>query len=274
MKLLSTAHKDVFINTINNYMNNITFCSRNDLRTLPIDMPVVFRNFTANRKEIRIVQKTGRPWYYMDCGYFANITPRKSFMRIVPNDIQHSKPRYDLPADRFDDQCKIAELSGHGHPLRFSKWKKDGRAILIAPAANKSCTYYGYNLKDWLEATIAEIRKYTDRPIIVRDRSIRQFRIKENGIYHQFDRDNIFALVTYNSMAAVEAIGYGIPTFTSAPCAANEMCLQDLSKIETPYYPDSEQVLAWQHWLAYCHYLPQESVTNVPWELIEKYNLQ
>ena len=126
MKLLSTAHKDVFINTINNYMNNITFCSRNDLRTLPIDMPVVFRNFTANRKEIRIVQKTGRPWYYMDCGYFANITPRKSFMRIVPNDIQHSKPRYDLPANRFNDQCKIAELSGHGHPLRFSKWKKDG----------------------------------------------------------------------------------------------------------------------------------------------------
>ena len=159
MKLLSTEHTDIFINTMNKYMNNVTYCSRKELRTLPIDMPAVFRNFTANRKEINIVKKSGRPWYYMDCGYYANITPRKSFMRIVPNDIQHSKPRYDLPADRFDSQCKLVESVGHGHPLRFSKWKRDGRAILIAPAANKSCRYYGYSLRDWLETTIAEIKK-------------------------------------------------------------------------------------------------------------------
>jgi len=274
MKLLSIDRDDVFINAMNDHMNNITFCSRKDLDTLPVDTPALFRNFIGNRKAINIAKKTGRPWYYMDCGYYGNVTPRKSFVRMVPNDIQHSKPRYDLPDDRFESQCELVESAGHSHPLRFSKWKRDGRAILIAPAANKSCFYYGYSLKDWFEKTIAEIKKYTDRPIIIRDRPIRQLRIEKNSIYHQFDRDKIFALVTYNSMAAVEAIGYGIPTFTSAPCAANEMCSQDLSEIENPYYPDPDQVRAWQHWLAYCHFEGRESVTSLPWELMEKYNLQ
>jgi len=268
MKLLSTDPTDPFIDT----MTDITYCRRAELKTYkPLDMPAIFRNFTRARKDIGIAKRAGRPWYYMDCGYFGNVTPRKSFVRLVPNDIQHSKPRYDLPADRFEHQIRQVVQP---HPIKFNKWKKDGRAILVAPAANKSCFFYGYTLAKWLETTIAQIKQYTDRPIIIRNRRIRQDRIEGNSIYHQFDSDNIFALVTYNSMAAVEAVGYGIPSFTTAPCAANEMCSQDLSQINTPYYPDPSKVAAWQHWLSYCQYHPREISTKVPWELMAKYNLR
>jgi len=170
MKLLSTDPTDTFIET----MSDITYCRRAELKTYtPLDMPVIFRNFTRARKDIGIAKRAGRPWYYMDCGYFGNVTPRKSFVRLVPNDIQHSKPRYDLPADRFEHQIRQVVQP---HPIKFDKWKKDGRAILVAPAANKSCTFYGYTLAKWLATTIAQIKQYTDRPIIIRNRSIRQHR--------------------------------------------------------------------------------------------------
>jgi DNA modification methylase len=49
---------------------------------------------------------------------------------------------------------------------------------------------------------------------------------------------DVWAVVTFNSNAATEAVMYGIPTFTLAPCnAARPVTSQDLSQIETPSLP-------------------------------------
>jgi len=267
-QFVTTITRDPFITKFHGEIEQMTPVS---LRMDETNRAMLFRNFTKRRKEINWCIKNNRNYYYIDCGYFGNSGPKKMFHRIVKNNIQHENPRYDLPSDRFDDQCRAAERVQHSP--RFKGRKKDGRAILVAPVSNKSCTFYGYTLNQWLDHTLAELKKHTDRPIIVRERPIRQLRIQQNSIYHQFDKDNIFALVTYNSLAATEAIGYGIPTFTSAPCAANAMCSQDLSKIETPYYPDEDKVRAWQNWLAYCQFRPHELATEVPLKIIDSLGL-
>jgi hypothetical protein len=65
------------------------------------------------------------------------------------------------------------------------------------------------------------------------------------------DQD-VFALVTFNSVAAVESIFHGIPAFTLAPAnAASPVALQDLGLIESPYYADSDKLYAWACHLAY-----------------------
>ena len=80
-----------------------------------------------------------------------------------------------------------------------------------------------------------------DRPVIVRDKVNRRDRVGAGSIYNQLD-DDIFAVVTYNSIAATEAIGYGIPCFTLAPNAADEFCEKNLTLIETPMYADKDKV--------------------------------
>jgi hypothetical protein len=55
----------------------------------------------------------------------------------------------------------------------------------------------------------------------------------------------------------------GIPAFTLAPCnAASPVASQDLSKIDTPYYPDSDKLYAWACHLAYGQFHNSELVSG------------
>lgn len=187
-----------------------------------------------------------RAFYYMDSGYFGNqpnpLNPNgwKFWHRIVKNDIQHSEitPR---PADRLD-----------ALKIKIEKWKAPGRSIIIAAPDEKPCKFYGIDKETWVNETVETIKKYSDRPIIVRDRAkSRLDRIQHNTLKQALD-DDVFALVTFNSVAATESILYGVPAFTLAPTnAASPVSLQDLTKIETPYYPDQDKVHAWACHLAY-----------------------
>jgi hypothetical protein len=207
--------------------------------------PIVLRGILKH-KIMKQCWDSNRSFYYIDTGYFGNertkINPNgwKYWHRIVKNNLQHGEiiPR---PSDRFEKFKKPI------HP-----WKKDGRKILIASPDEKPCKFYGIDKQEWLDQTINLIKNYTDRPVEIRERSPNRIdRIKNSTLQQALDND-VFALVTFNSNAATEANFYGIPTFTLAPCnAASPISLQDLSKIETPYYPDEDIRFAWACHLAY-----------------------
>lgn len=207
--------------------------------------PLILRGI-LKKKWIHQCWEDGRTFYYMDTGYFGNERTKenpngwKYWHRIVKNDLQHGEiiPRKD---DRFRHFGK-----------KFQPWKKDGRKILIAKPDEKPMRFYDYDLDLWLEHTINEIKKYTDRPIVVRERAPQRIdRIKTSTLQEALD-DDVFALVTFNSVAATEAIFHGIPAFTLAPAnAASPVSLQDLTKINEPYYPDKDKLYAWGCHLAY-----------------------
>ena len=187
-----------------------------------------------------------RDFYYVDTGYFGNEKSSsnpsgwKYWHRIVKNDLQHGEV-ISRPDDRFKQFNKT-----------FKPWKKDGRKILIAAPDEKPCKFYNTTQQEWIENTINSLKKYTDRPVIVRERAPKRIdRITTDTLQSALDND-VFALVTFNSVAAVESIFYGIPAFTLAPAnAASPVSLQDLSKIENPYYPDEDKLYAWGCHLSY-----------------------
>ena len=116
----------------------------------------------------------------------------------------------------------------------------------------------------------SEIKKYTDRPVVVRERAPQRIdRIKTSTLQEALD-DDVFALVTFNSVAATEAIFHGIPAFTPAPAnAASPVSLQDITKINEPYYPDSDKLYAWACHLAYGQFHVSELRSGKAMEILQ-----
>lgn len=240
------------------------------LKNFPSDWPVIFRGMTQ-RKVVAACQRQSRDYYYIDTGYIGNLGKHKRWHRIVKNGMQHSEPNYNLPSDRFDSM--LGEIT-YNH-VKFDGWKPEGSAILVVTPSDKPCNFYGVNRDTWVSETIQTLREHTDREIIVRDKADRRSeRVRAGSIYNQFIEDDVYAVVTYNSIAAIEAIGYGIPAFALAPTIAAPLCLDDLSKIESPLYEDVSKVEKWQHWMAYCQYAPYEMIDGTAMQLIKEHDLK
>jgi hypothetical protein len=226
--------------------------------------PIVLRGILKH-KIMYQCWEDGRDFYYVDTGYFGNernsTNPNgwKYWHRIVKNNLQHG----DIvarPDDRFRQFNKT-----------FQPWKKDGRAILVAAPDEKPCKFYGIDKNQWVNDTVNEIKKYTDRPVVVRERAPKRIdRIVTDTLQQALDKD-VFALVTYNSVAAIEAIFHGIPAFTMAPAnAASPVALQDLSLIDTPYYADSDKLHAWGCHLAYGQFHVNEMKSGKIFDIINQ----
>jgi hypothetical protein len=70
--------------------------------------------------------------------------------------------------------------------------------------------------------------------------------------------DDCHAIVTYNSIAATEAVLYGIPAFYQTPNAAAPVASNDLSTIDSPIYADKDLIYKWACHLAYGQFHIQE----------------
>ena len=227
--------------------------------------PIVMRGILKH-KLMKQCWDNQRDFYFVDTGYLGNQRSRenangwKYYHRIVKNNIQHDSEIIDRPSDRFD------RLN-----LHVGKWKKGGKNILIAKPDEKPMKFYGLDLDQWLEETITEIKKHTDRPIVVRERVKSRTERVVNKSLKEALGENVFALVTFNSNAATEAIMYGYPAFTMSPVhAAKPVTLQDLSKIETPYYPEEDKVRAWLNHLAYGQFHVNELKDGSAWRIINE----
>jgi len=225
--------------------------------------PIVLRGI-LKKKIIKQCWENNRDFYYMDTGYFGNETnvrnPNgwKYWHRIVKNNLQHNEI-VDRPSDRFERLGK-----------QFSPWRTSGRNILIAAPDEKPMKFYGLDLDTWIDETVTTIKKYTDRPVIVRRRDKNRINRIQNDTLEEALKDT-FALVTFNSNAATESIFYGVPVFTLAPVhAARPVASTDLSQIERPYYPSEDKLFKWGCHLAYGQFHMSELKSGKAKEMLEE----
>jgi hypothetical protein len=137
-------------------------------------------------------------------------------------------------------------------------WQKGGGQIVIAAPTRTYCRFH--NAESWIADTIDALARVTDRQIVIRD--------KEQYIKRPIQRDlaDAHALVTHGSNAAVEAAILGCPVFVHPSSAARLVGLTDLTKIESPVYPDREP---WLRSLAYSQFDERELVDGTLWRLME-----
>ena len=152
----------------------------------------------------------------------------------------------EVPADRWE------ALGQEVHP-----WKKGGRHIVIAAPTETYSRLHG--CEDWVARTVTALAKTTDRQLVIRDKE--QYRRRPL----QMDLEGAHCLVTHGSNAANEAVILGCPVFVHPSCAAALVGQTDLSKIESPSYPDR---LPWLRSLAYSQFNERELVDGTLWKWI------
>ena len=247
---------------------NSKFITGHDYKRLktPVTDPILIRGITTG-DYAKQARAQGRDFYFIETGYLGNYrcdnntTGRKVYHRIEKNAMQQSRI-LDVPDDRWQALCKF------NPGLTYRGWRKPGSKILLIMSTDKPFEYYGHTRQGWIDSTIATLRQHTDREIVIRDKAGRGERTNDT-IYDALGND-IYAVVTYNSIAAVEAIQYGIPAFSCAPTAASTITTHDLTLIETPPRPSESVVYKWLSSIAYGQFSLNEILTGRAWSLTQE----
>ena len=222
---------------------------------LPTSHPWCIRGMKLGRS-VNYCWETGRTFYYIDNGYIGNIG-KKTHFRIIKNHVHDIRAVIDRPADRLEKlQFKLKPFT-------------TGSKILLAPPSEKSFTLWDINQQQWIDQTVAEIKKHTDRPIEIRLKRNREDRMKVDTMESALD-NNVHCLVTYNSVSAVEAIMLGKPAITLGPNAAGTISSQHLSEIDSPRFPSHDERDAWLRHLSYSQFTFEEMSNGAAWSILNE----
>lgn len=194
---------------------------------------------------LREARAEGRDWYYADHAYFR----RLEFYRFTRNAWQHDGRGHADP--------EILRRLG----VTIRPWRRSGGHVLVCPPDRAFAALMGFDAKAWKTETLAVLARHTDRCLRLRER-----RAANSDVPLADDLADCWALVTYMSNAAVEAVCAGVPVFCSGPCAARRMGGADPAEIETPPMPDGRE--QWAANLAANQWTLDEIASGACWRAI------
>lgn len=191
-----------------------------------------------------------REWWYGDNSFFD--VSRGNYFRFAKNQLQISKPL-------APDHARLKALG-----VQVKPWTNGGAHIVIIEQSPHFMQLSGAH-PVWLGRLVAQLRMYTDRPLLLR----RWSRNKANAsVSLQHDLKDAWALVTYSSAAANEALIAGVPAFVGfRQCAAAPMAAGELSAIESPARPDGRE--EWAAGLAASQWTLSELADGAAWKALQ-----
>lgn len=205
----------------------------------------VFWGLIRGSKTIRDkTVKAGHDYYQLDNGYLG----RDAYYRVTKNAFQLTE-LVERPAYRFEHIAKH-------HNIKIRPWYKKGTKVLFCLSTEHLYKFMDMDIETHKRKTLKAIK--TDREVVVRD--------KKNNIPIEDALRDAWCVVTHSSAVALDALQYGIPVFTTGPCAAKPCALQDLSRIDDPIYPEREPLF---HSLAWGQFLPEEMKLGLAWKCLE-----
>jgi len=170
--------------------------------------------------------------------------------------------------------------------IELKPWQSTGNTIIICGQHHRSHQWRNNpSMNLWFEQQINEIRKYTNRPILVRPhpRNPVGLDIKKwkNVSYKPPQRDyntiddtdfketlkHTWAVINYSSNPAIIAVFNGIPVFVSDQSLCYDVGNINISKINNPVMPNRNE---WANKLAYTEWTTNEIKQGLPWRRIKK----
>ena len=189
-----------------------------------------------------------------------NISRHKfGLVKIIKNGF-HASSLINRPPDRlYSLESNYGKINWEFSEERFAN-RGHKKYILICPPSADYEKVFGF--ENWLEKTIKEIKKYTNREIKIREKKIRK------TIPLTKDLEDAYCTVAPASGVSIESILYGVPTFCSDFSPAAPVGNLDLSKINEPWFPDSKLIHKWLCHLSYCQFSIDEISTGTAWNIL------
>ena len=169
--------------------------------------------------------------------------------------------------------------------LSLKPWSTNKETILICCQRDGGWSMDGQQLMPWLVKTIMEIKKHSDRKIVVRFHPGDRNSSKHKSALIRYNLQNVFVtsnesiltdfktahvVVNYNSSPAVAAAIEGIPVFVLdlERSQAKDIANTDISKIENPVLYDRS---VWIQKLAQMHWTSNELADGTAWRHLRQW---
>ena len=250
-----------------------------DLMYKPSDYAMIFayksyevKSQSHNLRNIVVDKKIDKQIFFVD----SNV------LKYYEDDIRYFRFPYKSihphQADFLDiDENSIKKVDQIKKDLRVSikDWRKTGNHILLC--LNRGIggfSTFGKPCYEWAKETVLQLRKYTDRPIVIRSHNI----VKNNpalekdlenlnwilqnikNVSHtkfgsddlKKDLENAWATVVFTTTSGAVSLVEGVPVFTTHPaCFFHKFSAGSISDIENPNYIERDNFLvdfANAHW--------------------------
>lgn len=170
--------------------------------------------------------------------------------------------------------------------IEMKPWKQTGNVIIICGQHDTSQQWKkNPRMSNWIEQQIKEIRKYSQKPILIRPHPRNNFDFDEkkytNVRIKKPQRDwttyddtdfkktlkSTWSVVNHSSNPAIESVINGIPVFVSESSLCYDVGNANLSDIEKPAMPSR---LTWANKLSYTEWTTQEIRDGLPWARIRQ----
>lgn len=241
---------------------------------------VLWRGRMENNKKVwEFFRKHNKPVVVLEVGGIKRNTTWKMGINGINRDADFANQSYD---DKRWPKFNI----------EMRPWKQTGNVIVICGQHNTSEQWKGMpNIQNWCEEQIRIIRKYCDKPIVIRPHPRNVFQFDEKKYKHvrlnlpkrdwttyddtDFKKvlNSTWAVVNHSSNPAMEAVFNGIPVFVSQHSLSHDVGNETVADILHPAMPSR---LRWANWLSYTEWTTQEIRDGEPWarireRLLEKY---
>ena len=214
----------------------------------------LFRNMDGNEEMLLTKMNNKLPFWFIDTGYtnFLN-GKRKDWHRLTRNNLHHYKT-FEAPVDRLGIFEKFPQ-----------QWRQAGEKILVIEPGPFSAKTFNVDIAQWKNSVEAELRKYTNKPIVFREKYNKKVR---TNLYKHLCDEDYYCVVNINSNAAVEAIWAGIPVITLGTHITNSVSKNQISDINNLYRPHLSN---WLCMLSYCQFTYDELINGTAAKIAKRY---
>ena len=215
----------------------------------------------GSQKAYKRCWELGQSFYAIDTGYFGNVK-HKTWHRITHNALQNMEEFVERPVHRLET-------------ILQNKWKNiykkfvPGKKILVCPPSDKIMNLFNQgNANEWTSNIVSKLKTVTDRPIEIRMKPSRFDRVTTKTI-EQALNDDVHCLITYNSIAASEALMCGKPAISLGPNAASAICETNIENVDSPRIPTKDQMYSFLTHLSYAQFTQPEMADGTAWRILQ-----
>ena len=195
--------------------------------------------------------KKAKNFYYIDHGYFALsnrtfvgkatiVKELNGYFKIIKNDfVGFIKGNFD--------SARLKKIN-----LEFKPKRTSGEFIILS--VNTDHTYNFFGVKNWVENTINELKKYTDRKIYLHK--------KDSEVPLDYLFKKAWAFVSFSSSAGFTAMINGVPAYFTHKNLKNINSINNIEKGDLNY--DIFKNLSYSQWTL------NEMSSGEAWDCISK----